>query len=299
MRNFLRSITPGFLLALYRKRKKQQRNKELDRSKEQGQVLTREELVRQFKSIGIQEGDTLLVHASLSKIGYVEEGPKTVVEALMEVVGSTGNLLMPTSPNASLQYDYIRSLEIFDIVNEPSKLGAISEYFRKLPGAQRSAHPTEPVACIGPDALYFTEGHFGRLTPYDTYSPFYRVSERKGKILYLGVTLDNAGTNLHTLEDAVDNFPYPVYAKEIFTVPVRFPDGRVETMETKVHNPQQSAKRKCDGLIPLFLSQGVMQDCRIGEARALLTDAGKMLDCMLHEFHERGVTMYTPEGTQS
>ncbi len=114
--------------------------------------------------------------------------------------------------------------------------------------------------------------------------------------MYLGVTLDNAGTNLHTLEDAIENFPYPVYAAEHFSVDVRFPDGRVETMETKVHNPQQSAKRKCDGLIPLFLAQGVMTEAKIGEARVLLTDAEKMFECMLREFHERGVTMYTPEG---
>ncbi len=298
MRDFIRKITPGFLLTIYRRQKKAQRNKELEQSRESGKVLTKEELVRQFQEIGIREGDTLLVHSSLSKIGYVEEGPKTVVEALLETVGPSGNLLMPTSPNASLQLDYIRNLEVFDVANDPSRLGAITEYFRKLPKAIRSAHPTEPVACIGPDADWFTKDHFGRITPYDAFSPFYRVSERKGKILYLGVTLDNAGTNLHTLEDAVDDFPYPVYFAETFTIPVRFPDGRTETMETRVHNPAQSAKRKCDGLIPLFIERGVMQECKVGEARGLLTDAAGMLECMLEEYHERGVTMYTPEGTR-
>lgn len=296
MRDLIRKITPQILLDWYRSRKKHKRNAELFASKEQGNALTKSDLIDQFKSIGIKEGDSLLVHSSLSKIGYIEGGAQTVVEALLEVVGSNGNLLMPTSPNASLQLDYIKSLDVFDVANTPSKLGSVTEYFRKLPNAVRSAHPTEPVACVGPDADYFTQDHFGSLTPYDQYSPFYRISEKGGKILYLGVTLDNAGTNLHTLEDAVDDFVFPVYYPEVFEVDVRFPNGEIKSMKTKVHNPEQSAKRKCDGLIPLFIDRGVMQDLKIGEARALLVEAKPFLDCMIEEYKTRGVTMYTPEG---
>lgn len=296
MRDFLRKITPNFLLTAYRRNKKDQRNKALENERLQGLVLTHKDLVQQFQAVGIQEGDVLLVHSSLSKIGYVEEGPKTVVEALLEAVGAKGHLLMPNSPNPSLQLEYVRGLEIFDVANDASKLGAISEYFRKLPQAIRSAHPTEPVSCVGEDAAWFTKDHFGCLTPYTEKSPFYKVSARKGKILYLGVTLDNAGTNLHTLEDAVEDFPYPVYFTDSFTVPVRFPDGKVESMETRVHNPAQSAKRKCDGLIPLFIEKGVLQEVKIGQARALLVDAEGMLATMIQAFQEKGVTMYTPEG---
>jgi len=296
MRDFLRKITPNFLLTAYRRNKKDQRNKALERERQEGHVLTHDDLVQQFRAVGILEGDVLLVHSSLSKIGYVEEGPKTVVEALLEAVGPKGHLLMPNSPNPSLQLEYIRGLEIFDVANDSSKLGAISEYFRKLPEAIRSAHPTEPVSCIGEDAAWFTQEHFGCLTPYTEKSPFYKVSERKGKILYLGVTLDNAGTNLHTLEDAVEDFPYPVYFEETFTIPVRFSDGNVASMETKVHNPAQSVKRKCDGLIPLFKEKGVLQEVKIGQARALLVNAEGMFTTMIKAFHEKGVTMYTPEG---
>ena len=296
MRDFLRKITPQFLLTWYRKGKKNQQNKELQASKEKGDILSVKDLVRDLQAIGIETGDTLLVHSSLSKIGYVEEGPKTVVDALLTVLGEKGNLLMPTSPNASMQLDYIKDLEVFDVENDKSKLGAISEYFRQLPDAFRSAHPTEPVSCVGPDTEFFTSEHFGCLTPYTSKSPFYRVSERKGKILYLGVTLDNAGTNLHTLEDAVENFKYPVYHSDIFEIEVKFRNGEIRKMKTKVHNPEQSVKRKCDGLIPLFVEKGVMKDVKVGKARALIVDAQKMLDCMLEEYEQRGVTMYTPNG---
>ena len=298
MRNFLRKITPQFLLGAYRKRKKSIRSKELYDNRTKGRFYTKDKLLDEFRLIGINEGDTLLVHSSLSKIGYVEGGAKAVVEALLELVGNSGNLLMPTSPNASLQYDYIKGLKCFDVANDPSKLGSITEYFRKLPQSVRSAHPTEPVSCIGPDAEFFTNEHFGERTPYSSKSPFYKVSEKGGKILYLGVTLDNAGTNLHTLEDAVEDFKFPVYHLEEFTIDIKFPDGKVRSMITKVHNPEQSAKRKCDGLIPLFIEKGVLQDVKVAEARALLVDAKKMLNCMIEEYKSNGITMYTPNGTK-
>ena len=296
MRDLLRKLTPQFLLERYRKSVKSKRNKALESSRLAGDVITQESLANDIRNCGVVSGDTLLVHSSLSKIGFVEGGPKTVVNALLNVIGPKGNLLMPTSPNAGLQLEYIRNLEVFDVENDKSKLGAISEYFRTLPNCLRSAHPTEPVSCLGPDAEYFTKDHFGELTPYTAKSPFYRVSERGGKILYLGVTLDNAGTNLHTLEDAVEDFKYPVYYIESFEVNIKLPNGDLKSIKTKVHNPEQSAKRKCDGLIPLFKRKGLLSEEKIGQANTLVVDAKSMLEVMLEEYKTNGVTMYTPQG---
>lgn len=297
MRNIIRKITPNFLLNWYRNSKKRTKDSKLLREKNKGKIYSKQYFVRQFRKLGIVKGDVLLVHSSLSKIGYVENGPKDIVDAILEVIGEEGHLLMPNSPNASFQLDYIKNLDFFDLANSKSKLGAISEYFRELPDAIRSAHPTEPVSCIGPEAEYFVGHHFGNLTPYNENSPFYRVSEKNGKILYLGVTLDNAGTNLHTLEDAVDNFKFPVYYQEQFEVKIRFENRTLRSMKTLVHNPEQSKKRKCDGLIPLFEERGVLKKVKIGKAESLLVDAKGMFDVMLEEYNKHGVTMYTPKGS--
>ena len=297
MRNLIRSLTPKFLLNWFRKGKKYFRNVQLEGQKKQGKVLSKVDLLQQFKEIGIHEGDSLLVHCSLSKIGYVQNGAEDLVGALQEAVGLSGNLLMPNSPNASFQLEYIRALEVFDVVNTPSKLGAVSEYFRKLPKSKRSAHPTEPVSCIGPDADWFTKDHFGNITAYNQNSPFFKLYEKQGKILYLGVTLDNAGTNLHTLEDAVEQFKFQVYYPELFSVKVKMEDGEILTMNTKVHDPNQSKKRQCDDLIPLFIENGVMRKVKIGEANSLLLDAKAMFEVMKNAYHEKGITMYTPFGS--
>ena len=296
MRNLIRNLTPELLLEISRKLVKSKRNKELAAIRVAGDALSQKAIENDIRNCGINLGDTVLVHSSLSKIGFVEEGAKTIVYALLNVVGSNGNLLMPTSPNGGFQLNYIQKLNVFDVANDKSKLGAISEYFRRLPNCQRSAHPTEPVSGVGPDAEYYTKDHFGEQTPYTSSSPFYRVSERGGKILYIGVTLDNAGTSLHVLEDAIADFKYPVYFNESFHVDVKFSDGEVRSMKTKVHNPEQSVRRKCDGLIPLFKDKGVLKENKIGQARTLVVDAKSMLDTMLDEYNTKGVTMYTPQG---
>jgi len=297
LKNFIRSLVPTKILNAYREKKKEKQRKELKQQAERGEAATFDQLLADIRNCGIKPGDSVLVHSSFSKIGFVEGGPKTFVDALLQAVGESGNLLMPSSPNAGYQLDYIRNLTLFDVQNDPSRMGAITEYFRTLPGVLRSESPTEPVCCFGPKADWFTNGHLGEETPYTENSPFARLAEAKGKILYVGVTLDNAGTSLHVLEDAVPDFKFPVYYPEVFPVSVKRTNGEVVPVSVKVHNPEQSAKRKCDGLLPLFEGKGVMKRSTIGKAKTLIFDASKMLETMIGEYQENGVTMYTPQGS--
>ncbi len=270
---------------------------QLSSQMKKGLALGRDHLIHDLRSIGLKEGDVLMVHSSLSSIGFVDGGAPTVVEALIEVLGPDGHLLMPSAPNASYQLDYIRTNRIFDVLQTPSALGAVTECFRKWPGVVRSAHPTEPVCCLGPNASWFVKSHFGQPTPYNNFSPFRKVIEAKGKVLYVGVTLANAGTHLHTLEDAVDNFKFSVYYPQEFEVSVVFPDGSTKKMLTKVHDPMQSKERRCDELIPIFELEGALKRVKVGNAQCLLVDASLMFETMVKYYHERGVTMYTPVGS--
>jgi len=296
LKDIIRNITPTFLLKLNRKRKKNSRNKTLANQKSIGKIITTQQLIENLHQIGIQKGDTLLVHSALSKIGFLEEGPKTLVDALLQVIGENGNLLMPTSPNNVYQLNYIQNTPYFDVLNSPSKTGAITEYFRTLKDVKRSLHPTEPVSAFGPLANYFIKDHFNELTPYTKNSPFCKVAEKQGKILYIGVSLAMAGTSLHTLEDAIKDFKYPIYYPNIFDFRVIDTEGVEHNVKTKVHNPEWSKKRKCDDLIPMFELENALKKVKIGEAETLLCDAKLFFDTMLKQYTEKGVTMYTPFG---
>lgn len=296
LKDFIRKCTPNFALNWNRKRKKVLRNNKLHEQQEKGEAITKSRLLENLTQIGIKQGDEVLVHSSLSRIGFLENGARTFIEALLEAVGSEGTILMPTSPNNVYQLNYIRNTPFFDVLNSPSKTGKITEVFRTWPLSKRSLHPTEPVSALGKKADYFIKDHFNQLTPYNERSPFYKISEQKGKILYVGVTLSMAGTNLHTLEDAV-NFKFPVYHQEEFDFEVIDENGNSHSIRTKVHDPEWSKKRKCDDLIPMFESKGVLKKVKIGEADTLLVDAEGFLSTMIEEYEKNGVTMYTPKGS--
>lgn len=296
MKKFILKYSPEFLLNWAKHLKKSRRRKELQQQQQTNDVITKERLVADLRRIGLQQGDSVLVHSSLSKIGFVEGGPKTLVDALFEVTGESGTLLFPTFPAKGRNKTHLEEHPYFDINNTPSQMGAVTEYFRKLNNVYRSFHPTDCVAAKGPLAEFYTDTHFGQLTPYTEFSPFRKLCAKKGKILMLGTTLNGACTNLHTLEDAVD-FKFPVYDTKVFDVKMINANGQETHMRTKVHNPEYSAKRNCDALKPMFEEEKVLVNGMIGEAKSMLIDADGMLESMIRNYKERGVTMYTPYGS--
>jgi aminoglycoside 3-N-acetyltransferase len=294
---WLRNILPDFILEKIRGAKKNAVRSALNKQQQSGEIISKESLLIQLREMGIAPGDHLMVHSAMSKIGFLADGPKTFVDALLEAVGPEGTVCMPSSPVKKLQVDYIRENPVFDVRNTPSAMGTITEYFRKLPGTLRSLHPTEPVCANGKLAAEIVGNHFGELTPYTAHSPWKKLMNANGKIMYVGVTLANAGTHLHTLEDAV-MFKYPVYYPEIFSVRVIDATGLELEMETRVHNPEFSKRRRCDALIPLFERENVLQKTTLGKADCLLLDASAMFDCMVKSYSENGITMYTPHGEE-
>ncbi|MFN5347486.1 MAG: AAC(3) family N-acetyltransferase [Bacteroidota bacterium] len=298
MKEAILRLLPEPILEMLKRIKKYFRNRKLTSQKNNNQLLTKEDLIDQIKNIGVAKGDHLLVHCSLSKIGYINGGALTLIEALLEAVGPEGTLLMPAFPAKGRNKDYLLENTVFELNNTPSQMGATSETFRKMTGVKRSFHPTDSVCAFGKEADYFTNSHFGNITPYNEFSPFRKLCNKHGKILMLGTTLNGACTNLHTLEDAVV-FKYPVYDDQIFTVKMIDHHGIIHAMETKVHNPLWSAKRNCDALKPLFEKEQALINGKIGEATCMLIDANKMLEVMIDFYNRYGVTMYTPLGTNN
>lgn len=296
MRNFLKKIVPSFLLVVYRSFKKKKRSQKVLKEKQKGNIITEKQIKDKLTEVGIKSTDVVMLHSSLSKMGYVEGGAQSVINALKSVVGTDGTIAMPVFPGHGFNYDYLKSSPVFSVNETVSRMGIITETFRNMKGVKRSLHPTDSVAAFGLQADFLTADHFNQLTPYNSNSPFYKLCQLKGKIILLGVDF-NSLTNLHTLEDAVSDFKFPVYHTQILECTVVDEHGKRFKMRTKVHDPKWSQKRQCNAMILLFKEAGFLKESKLGNAIVYVIEADKMHAWMLKSYTERGITMYTPEGS--
>ena len=113
-------------------------------------TITKKDILQGLKKLGIKKGDHLLVHTALGSFGKVQNGAETVIDALLEMVGAEGTVMMPTfgPPN-----------EIFDPKKSESNLGAVPKAFWKRKNAVRSRHPLASVAAIGEKAKWLAAGN--------------------------------------------------------------------------------------------------------------------------------------------
>jgi aminoglycoside 3-N-acetyltransferase len=174
---------------------------------------TVESLTADLASLGVAPGSVVLVHSSLSALGWVCGGPVAVIEALLKAVGDNGTLVMPAHsadvsdpsswdnpPVPSDWWPLIReSMPTFDPRVTPTlAIGVIAENFRSWPGVLRSNHPTSSLAARGPRASeILTEQPLD--DPHGELSPLARLYGLGGQVLLLGASF-GSNTSLHLAE---------------------------------------------------------------------------------------------------
>lgn len=177
------------------------------------QPNTVETLGRDLARLGLAGGDTVLVHASLSAIGWVCGGPVALIQALLGVVGQQGTIVMPahTSDNSDpagwrnppVPADWVETIRAtlpgFQVDITPSRaMGRIAECFRTCPGVLRSDHPQVSFVAKGRLAQAVTAQHAlpPGLGPDSPLGALYRC---QAKILLLGVGYSSC-TSFHLAE---------------------------------------------------------------------------------------------------
>jgi aminoglycoside N3'-acetyltransferase len=192
---------------------------------------------RALREAGLAEGDACFVQSAMSAFGSFEMGPDTVLEAIDRVVGPEGLVAMPAYPLTGPAIEHLAADPVFDVRSTPSRMGAISEVFRRRKGTRRSIHPTHSTAARGPGADEIVAGHEHAETPFGEGTPFPRIVARDALQLFFGCGT-GAITMCHSFECTREPpFPLDVFADRRFDARCVDESGGELTVRTLVHNP--------------------------------------------------------------
>ncbi|MGE0625915.1 MAG: aminoglycoside N(3)-acetyltransferase [Pseudomonadales bacterium] len=241
-------------------------------------------LARDLRALGVQSGMLLNVHSALSRLGWVVGGVQTVVQALIDVLGETGTLMMPSHsaqlsdpanwrhpPAPEQWWDTIRAeMPAYDPARTPTRLmGAIPEAFRCWPGVMRSGHPQTSHAALGPLAAGIVAEH-----PLDCLfgdaSPIGKLYALDGHVLLLGVGHGN-NTALHLAEDRAS---FPSKTRHTEGAPLVI-DGERRWQNFR---PLKVSSDDFPALGEAFAATGRERRGRIGAAEAILMRARDVVD---------------------
>ena len=225
-------------------------------------------LSRDFEALGLRRGDMVLMHSSFRSLSPGAGGPGTLISKLMSVLGPRGTLVIPTLSYAWVTEDN----PVFDVRKTRSCIGAVPEFFRQLPGVCRSLSPTHSVAALGRLAREVTQGHLLDQTPAGPHSPFRRVAEAGGKLLFLGCGL-GPNTSIHGAEEMVEA-PY-LFLPGLFPFTVVDETGRCRDILCRRHSFRRGNTvyvQHYERLLELLDPKDKMSG-RVGQADCWLLDA--------------------------
>jgi aminoglycoside 3-N-acetyltransferase len=245
---------------------------------------TRASLREDLEALGLGAGDAVMVHAAMSRVGRLLNGPDALVAALLDAVGPTGTVLAYTDWDGA--YDEL--LDDEGRVPDPWREhvppfdpaasrairdnGILPEFVRTTPGARRSGNPGASVAALGARADWFTSDHsldYG----YGEGSPFARLVEAGGKVLMAGAPLDTM-TLLHHAEHLARLHPKRVRRYE---APLKDPEGvrwrTIEEFDTSGPVVAGLADDCFAEIVREYLASGQGRRGPVGDAPSVLVEA--------------------------
>lgn len=223
-------------------------------------------LAEHIESAGINRDQDVILHSSLKSVGKTESGPSTVIDALLSVIGPSGNLMVPTFTYSLPAWKG----EPFNVKTSRARTGAIPEYVRHREDAIRSFHPTHSVAVIGPDSAAITEHHL-QATPLGKESPFGRMLERRAKILMLG-TRQDTNSSLHLCE-VTAALPYVqiCFSESANHETAWYHDDKQEIRFTRIYEVP-GCSRGFRAIEMALINRGILKMVQIGNAQCQLLD---------------------------
>jgi len=193
-------------------------------------IITRHEIEAGLTRLGVKTGMMLEVHCSLSSFGYVDGGAATVINALKNVVGTDGAIVMPSfkdSPNfpldeADRKLGITLKIKLLKGDEERSGMGIVSDTFRKMPDVITGEGQFR-VSAWGKDADIHAANWFNHLIESGGYALLLGVDIYKmSSMHYVEGSLPNEIKNMFKpSEEAREKYPESEWFIEAWTPSVK------------------------------------------------------------------------------
>ncbi len=239
------------------------------------------ELRAALDALGVRSGDSVMLHSAFGRDHGFRGSIEQLTDAFIDTLGPDGHLLMVSLPYRTSSLQYLQKLKQFDVRKTPSMMGLVSEFFRRRPGVLRSVHPTHPVLVHGPRAGWFVDDHRDCLYPCGPGSPFDKLLQADGQVVFFNVAFDTF-TFFHHLEHLVSpQLPFALYTTEPFHVPVIDGQGVAGTVTTYVFSPEAIARRRFPKLEAALRQRGLIREQRVGNSRLQAIRVRDAVDCVM------------------
>lgn len=262
--------------------------------------ITSSQITRGLRQLGLNEGDVVLAHLSLSRFGRVEGGADAMIDALLETVGPSGTLLMSAlttrPPFIAACIRAADSGELADVRpfhphEDAPWSGKVPNVFWKRPGVVRSLHPTHSVTAFGPLADELIHNHANAPGPCGVHTPYGRIMDmQNASILLMGVN-HQSNSALHGVEEMAE-VPYGLYPKWS-RIPVQTETELIET-RSRVHLGMVG--RHLNAFETLYVDAKAERVGQIGDAVVRLVNAKAMKTISLEALEKDPWGLVSPDG---
>ena len=249
-------------------------------------IFTRADILAQLSSLGVPKNKIVLMHSSLRLVGKLEEGAKTLLDALIEHVTEKGGLLCV----AAHTWGNLRREITLDMSSPKTCLGAFSDFAASDPRGIRSENPSHSVVVFGDrtkaEALIENDKYVLSGTAPD--SVYGKLFAEGGAVLLVGVA-HNKNTYIHCIDEMLE---IPDRLSEPMRVAVKRRSG--EVVERYMREPHCSFTGDLSLRFPkyetAFRYMGAITDGFIGNAPTQLCDARIMKETVERIFQNSGGT---------
>ena len=242
-------------------------------------AYSRTDLEDRFRSLGIRPGDSVLVHSGFRRTSGFTGTPSDVIDALLNVIGKDGHLLMMSIPYRGSTQRYAEADPLFDVARTPSAVGLISEVFRRRSGVVRSLNPLHPVLACGPLAEWLVADHEQCAHSCGKGSPFERFLHLQGKFLFFDAKFSSL-TFMHYVEDLFSHqSPVALYHPAAAVVRIKDPAGRELRVRQFFFSEAARQRRNFAPVERKLLADGALRGARVGNTRLLSVSAHDVVNC--------------------